>query len=88
MVPLPDSHESPEAAAWRVRGPAKFPPAWASAWGDDRYGVWADLHVPGPDTKVPVVQRLRWIEPGEFWMGSPEGVGEANEHPQHLVTIA
>ena len=46
-----------------------FPPAWASAWGDDRYGLWADLVVGG------VTQRLRWIEPsmGEgFLMGSPQ----------------
>lgn len=46
-----------------------FPPAWASAWGDDRYGLWADLVVGG------VTQRMRWIEPtvGEgFWMGAPQ----------------
>jgi formylglycine-generating enzyme required for sulfatase activity len=46
-----------------------FPPAWASAWGDDRYGLWADLVVEG------VTQRMRWIEPGMdggFWMGSPK----------------
>lgn len=46
-----------------------FPPAWASAWGDDRYGLWADLVVGG------VTQRMRWIEPtmGDgFWMGSPQ----------------
>lgn len=46
-----------------------FPPAWASAWGDDRYGLWADLVVGG------VTQRMRWIEPtvgNEFWMGSSQ----------------
>ena len=46
-----------------------FPPAWASAWGDDRYGLWADLVVQG------VTQRMRWIEPtiGDgFWMGSTQ----------------
>lgn len=46
-----------------------FPPVWASAWGDDRYGLWADLKVNG------VVQRMRWIEPsmgGGFWMGSTQ----------------
>lgn len=46
-----------------------FPPAWASAWGDDRYGLWADLEVNG------VVQRMRWIEPsmgGGFLMGSTQ----------------
>lgn len=46
-----------------------FPPAWASGWGDDRYGLWADLVVGD------VTQRMRWIEPGMgggFWMGSPK----------------
>lgn len=46
-----------------MRQPDPFPPPWAAAWGDDRHGLWADLGVAG------VVQRLRWIEPGEFMMG-------------------
>lgn len=44
-----------------------FPPPWASAWGDDPYGLWADLTVNG------VIQRMRWIEPSGkpgFLMGS------------------
>ena len=48
---------------WRQRGPAPCPPRWASAWGDDRFGLWADLAV------ADVVQRLRWIEAGRFQMG-------------------
>ena len=36
------------------------------AEGRDECGRWADLKVRG------VVQRMRWIEPGEFWMGSTE----------------
>lgn len=46
-----------------------FPPVWANAWGDDRYGLWADLVVGG------VAQRMRWIEPtmdGGFLMGSTQ----------------
>jgi sulfatase modifying factor 1 len=53
-----------------------FPPAWASAWGDDRYGLWADLVVNG------VVQRMRWIEPSTadgFWMGSSQKERDAIE---------
>ena len=50
-------------AEWQRRGPDPFPPQWASAWGDDRFGLWADLQVAGE------VQRLRWIEPGVFRMG-------------------
>ncbi|WP_085317727.1 formylglycine-generating enzyme family protein [Derxia lacustris] len=48
------------------RAPADFPPVWASGWGDDRHGLFADLRVGA------VVQRFRWIEPGGFWMGSPD----------------
>jgi formylglycine-generating enzyme required for sulfatase activity len=73
-----------------------FPPAWASAWGDDRYGLWADLVVGG------VAQRMRWIEPtmGDgFSMGAPQTERDAiqdrdvriwaNEHESlpHLVHI-
>ncbi|WP_313950143.1 formylglycine-generating enzyme family protein [Accumulibacter sp.] len=49
--------------AWRRRGSDPFPPRWASAWGDDRFGLWAELAV------ADVVQRLRWIEAGSFRMG-------------------
>ena len=38
-------------------------PSWASEWGQDRYGRYADLEVQG------VVQRFRWIAPGSFFMG-------------------
>jgi len=60
------------------------PPAWASAWGQDGFGVFAAFSVDG------VTQRLRWIPPGRFWMGSPEdepGRWDA-EGPRHQVTIA
>ena len=41
-------------------------PAWASEWGQDRYGVFAAF------TLEAGTQRLRWIPPGRFLMGSPE----------------
>jgi formylglycine-generating enzyme required for sulfatase activity len=47
------------------------------------YGPWCSLRVGD------AVQRLRWIPPGTFWMGSPEdeeGRSDA-EGPRHLVTI-
>ncbi|GAA4804875.1 formylglycine-generating enzyme family protein [Lysobacter hankyongensis] len=56
----------PAEDAWRAPI-GDFPPPWASAWGDDPYGLWADLTVNG------VTQRMRWIEPSGpegFWMGS------------------
>ncbi|MFN9040228.1 MAG: hypothetical protein ACK5YO_28310, partial [Planctomyces sp.] len=34
-----------------------------------------------------VGQRLRLIPPGTFQMGSPDGVGDSDEHPQHAVTL-
>lgn len=48
------------------REPPQFPPAWASRWGDDRFGLWATLEVKG------VAQRFRWIEPGTFLMGTSD----------------
>jgi formylglycine-generating enzyme required for sulfatase activity len=79
----------------------EFPPPWASAWGDDRRGLWADLHVPvhvpvgTGQSAVEVVQRLRWIEAGTFLMGSPgqeskqpEPERQEREGPQHAVRIS
>ena len=56
---------------------------WATAAGRDHYGLWADLELGG------VAQRLRWIPPGRFLMGSPESEAGrySDEGPQHPVTI-
>ena len=65
------------------RHPPEMPPLWACAYGDDRYGLFADLRV---DL---VKQRFRWISPGRFLMGSPEtepGRLE-REGPQHEVIL-
>ncbi len=53
----------------------------------DRYGVRADLTIILPVGKP--IQSFRWIEPGTFWMGSPDDEAErnTNEGPQHEVTI-
>jgi len=58
-------------------------PAWACTFGVDTRGVFAGINVAG------VIQMLRWIKPGKFVMGSPEGeVGRfEDEGPQHEVTI-
>jgi formylglycine-generating enzyme required for sulfatase activity len=60
------------------------PPAWASEWGDDVYGVFAGFTVEG------VTQRLRWIPPGRFLMGSPEDEEGRwdDEGPRHEVTLS
>jgi len=58
-------------------------PGWAVATGRDRYGLWADFKVEG------VTQRMRWIAPGRFWMGSPEDEEGRwdDEGPRHLVEL-
>lgn len=69
------------------------PPEWASAWGEDRYGIFVAF------TLDEITQRLRWIPPGRFWMGSPEDEPEMrfpqdepgrrdNEGPRHLVYLS
>jgi len=71
----------------RVRHPLKDgrAPAWAVTWGEDRYGAFAAFAI-GPPNK-PVEQRMRWIPPGRFLMGSPETeLGRSHdEGPQHEV---
>ena len=69
------------------------PPRWASGWGQDRYGIFVEF------TLQEITQRLRWIPPGRFWMGSPveetRGLAKNDderkwferEHPSHLVTL-
>ena len=68
--------------------PQPFPPPWAVAWGDDQYGLWAEAEL-GSGGKM-VVQRLRWIAPGDFLMGAREEEQDAlpREHPQHQVFIS
>jgi len=66
------------------------PPSWAVDWGTDKYGAWVAFQCKG------VRQRMRWIPPGTFQMGSredePERYGEEygdwNEGPQHQVTVS
>ncbi|MFN7952186.1 MAG: SUMF1/EgtB/PvdO family nonheme iron enzyme [bacterium] len=57
---------------------------WARDLGRDRFGLWAEIEVKG------VRHRLRWIPPGRFWMGSPEGEAGRweDEGPRHLVTLS
>jgi formylglycine-generating enzyme required for sulfatase activity len=60
-------------------------PAWATGVGRDRFGLWSVITVEEID------QKLRWIPPGHFTMGSPAGstATEAerfdDEGPQHEV---
>lgn len=58
-------------------------PSWANAWGRDRFGLYADLVI------ADQIQRMRYIEPGTFLMGSPdtEPGRDADEGPRHRVTL-
>jgi formylglycine-generating enzyme required for sulfatase activity len=65
------------------------PPPWATDWGWDDYGAWVQYSVEGKKGER-VSQRMRWIEPGSFLMGSPEDEPErySDEDPRHEVRIA
>jgi formylglycine-generating enzyme required for sulfatase activity len=45
-------------------------PEWADAAGRDAFGPWASFTIT-PKTGPSVIQRLRWIPPGTFRIGSP-----------------
>jgi formylglycine-generating enzyme required for sulfatase activity len=63
-------------------------PTWVCDYGSDTYGPWCEFQVSRHDGKGNVTQRMRWIKPGEFMMGSPKGEGgRENESPQHPVTL-
>jgi len=57
-------------------------PDWVDQVGVDGYGFWAEFTVEG------VNQRLRWIPPGRFEMGSPEEEeAHQEDETQHQVTL-
>ncbi|MCP3915367.1 MAG: formylglycine-generating enzyme family protein [bacterium] len=59
-----------------------LPPEWASGWGEDRYGVFTEISIGN------AVQRMRWIAPGRFTMGSPEEeAGRFEDERQHAVEL-
>jgi formylglycine-generating enzyme required for sulfatase activity len=65
------------------RSSAMEPMSWAVEQGDDRFGAFASFAVGG------VVQRMRWVPPGRFVMGSPmsEPGRFTDEGPQHEVEL-
>ncbi|WP_419788116.1 formylglycine-generating enzyme family protein [Pseudodesulfovibrio sp.] len=63
--------------------PSPFPPKWATAWGQDQYGLWAAFQISG------ITQVMRWIRPGTFLMGSPRfEPGRYDDERQHEVTLS
>jgi len=61
-----------------------MPERWAVEWGEDQHGMFMGFGV------GEVVQRLRYIPPGRFLMGSPEDeLGRLErEGPQHEVELS
>lgn len=58
-------------------------PGWASTAAEDQYGRWAAFELGGQ------LHRMRWIEPGEFLMGSPEDEPERwDDEDLHAVCLA
>ena len=66
--------DADEHRAWLVAGRALRAPDWAARHGLDAFGRWAEIEVDG------VVQRLRWLPPVEFRMGSPEDEPERRDN--------
>jgi formylglycine-generating enzyme required for sulfatase activity len=64
-------------------------PDWVSDFGRDDYGLWCEFQVPRHDGEGVVTQRMRWIKPGKFMMGSPETEAghRGTESPQHAVEL-
>ena len=58
----------------------------------DEFGALAEVPISqsrDAGTGVFMMQlRLRWISPGSFLMGSPQGQGDSDERPQHPVTLS
>lgn len=90
MLRLPGTSGAPEP--WQGQWPLS-PKAFQAVARQIDYGmrIGADLQY-GLYLDVPLgsaIQRFRWIEPGEFLMGSPEGEAEryGMEGPRHVVRL-
>jgi hypothetical protein len=56
---------------------------WAETVATDQYGLYADVRISG------VIQRFRWIEPGQFQMGSSEEeIGRYDDENLHSVMFS
>ncbi|MCP5067043.1 MAG: formylglycine-generating enzyme family protein [bacterium] len=63
---------------------AGIPPEWASGWGEDQFGVFAEFEL------GQVVQKMRWIPAGVFRMGSADEEDSIvlEARPIHRVRIS
>ena len=82
-LPLPESNYlqlSTDGGSVTLRAWAR--PTWAVAAGRDAFGLWATFAVGG------IEQRMRWIPPGRFTMGSPlTEAGRFQNETQREVAI-
>jgi formylglycine-generating enzyme required for sulfatase activity len=70
---------APAAVVPLVNG---LPEPWAVEWGEDRFGLFMSFAVND------VAQRMRWVPPGTFLMGSPESeAGREDDEVQHQVVL-
>ncbi|MEI7702477.1 MAG: formylglycine-generating enzyme family protein, partial [Planctomycetia bacterium] len=64
-------------------------PNWAVEFGRDWFGIYADFAITSAADSHGVCQRMRWIPPGQFQMGSPLDQAERYENEVlHPVTIS
>ena len=64
-------------------------PPWAVEFGRDSFGTYADFEISSSAESSPVCQRMRWIPPGQFQMGSPTDETERFDNELlHHVTIS
>lgn len=61
--------------------PELFPEPWATAYGQDRYGLWQSLDI--DDVEL----RMRWIPPGAFLMGDDTDFSNKDEQPVTQIRI-
>jgi len=60
------------------------PPSWATGYGQDEFGFFAELAIStGTNYWEFVTQRFRWIPPGTFMMGSPEDEDRRGSNEVH-----
>lgn len=84
---------------WFSQSKRLWRPSWASQCGVDEYGYWAEFELPSyleqrtaprPDEPFAplITQRMRFIPPGRFWMGSPQAeAGRLASETLHPVTL-
>ncbi|MBN1984272.1 MAG: formylglycine-generating enzyme family protein [Chitinivibrionales bacterium] len=62
--------------------PSGYPYSWCRASGEDEFGLWIEFAI------KEIIQRMRWVKPGKFLMGSPQEEPHRYYYEtQHAVTL-